>query len=260
MHPTTRITLPFRPLRRGGLACATAAAALVASGCTQVAVSVVKPTPWEQVISESKTYEAQNAVYHLVPGDQLTVRFYFNPQLDEDLQVRPDGNISLSLIGEVAAAGKTPAQLSNEITQAYAQYFKKSTAVVIVRQFNMERVFVAGEVHAPGQFNLLTGGQTALQSIAEAGGVTDQGTLTHVILVRHLPGQPKLMVSSLDLTEALGGENSSQNISLMPNDMIYVPKSGMADFNLAIHQYLFNNLNLSTGASYSYSNTHVLGQ
>jgi protein involved in polysaccharide export with SLBB domain len=124
----------------------------------------------------------------------------------------------------------------------------------------MERVFVAGEVHAPGQFNLLTGGQTALQSIAEAGGVTDQGTLTHVILVRHLPGQPKLMVSSLDLTEALGGENSSQNISLMPNDMIYVPKSGMADFNLAIHQYLFNNLNLSTGASYSYSNTHVLGQ
>ncbi|MEY4576633.1 MAG: hypothetical protein RL701_1336 [Pseudomonadota bacterium] len=185
----------------------------------------------------------------------MTTRFYFNPQLDEDVQVRPDGNISLSLIGELRAAGKTASELSGEITKAYAQYFVKPTGVVIVRQFTGYRVFTAGELRNPGQISLVTGARTVLESLAVSGGVTDSGTLTHVILIRRLPTQKEPMVAELDLADALSGYDSVQDVALMPNDYIYVPRSGAADLNLALRQYIWNNLNMSTnvGASFGYT-------
>jgi len=217
-------------------------------GCTATSVSVSRATPLAQFLSASRAATPQT--YKLVPGDQLTTRFYFNPQLDEDLQVRPDGNISLSLIGELRAAGKTAAELSSEITKAYAQYFVKPTAVVIVRQFTGYRVFTAGELRNPGQFSLVTGARTVLESLAASGGVTDTGTLTHVILIRRLPTQREPMVAELDVADALSGADPSQDVTLMPNDFVFVPRSGAADVNLALQQYLFRNFNLSTGATF----------
>jgi protein involved in polysaccharide export with SLBB domain len=222
-----------------------------ATGCTETSVSVSKSTPLRQFLALSRA--ATPPIYRLVPGDQVTARFYFNPQLDEDLQVRPDGNISLSLIGEMRAAGRTAGELSAEITKAYAQYFVKPTAVVIVRQFTGYRVFTAGELRAPGQFSLVTGARTVLESLAASGGVTDNGTLTHVILIRRLATQQQAMVAELDLADALSGSDPGQDVPLMPNDFVYVPRSGAADLNLAMQQYLFRNLNLATGASFGAS-------
>jgi polysaccharide export outer membrane protein len=229
-----------------------AAVGCVSVGCTELSVGVSRPTPLSQFIAASRSASSQ--VYRLAPGDQLTTRFYFNPQLDEDLLVRPDGNISLSLIGEMRAVGKTAGELSGEITKAYAQYFVKPTAVVIVRQFTSYRVFTSGELRNPGQFSLLTGARTVLDSLAASGGVTDNGTLTHVILIRRLPTQQRPMVAELDLADALSGEDPSQDVVLMPNDFVYVPKSGAAGFNLAMQQYLYRNLNLanSVGVSVGY--------
>jgi len=215
--------------------------------CVETSVGVSRATPLSTFLARSRASTA--AVYRLVPGDQITTRFYFNPQLDEDLQVRPDGNISLSLIGELRAIGKTAAELSGEITKAYAQYFVKPTAVVIVRQFTGYRVFTAGELRNPGQLSLVTGARTVLESLAASGGVTDNGTLTHVILIRRLGAERAPMVAELDLADALSGDDPSQDVSLMPNDFIYVPRSGAADFNLAMQQYFLRNLNFSTGAS-----------
>jgi protein involved in polysaccharide export with SLBB domain len=183
------------------------------------------------------------------------MRAYYNPQLDEDVQVRPDGNISLSLLGDIHAAGKTASELSAEITKGYAEYFVKPTAVVIVRQFTGYRVFTAGELRLPGQFNILTGASTVLEAISASGGVTDNGTLTSIILVRHLPGQPAPMVAELDIADALSGDDPRQDVALMPNDFVYVPRSGMADFNEALQQYIWRNLNLSTSAGISASYT-----
>jgi len=222
-------------------------ASLCLAGCTETSVGVSRATPLRQFLAISRA--GTLPVYRLVPGDQLTARFYFNPQLDEDLQVRPDGNISLSLIGELRAAGKTAAELSSEITKAYAQYFVKPTAVVIVRQFTGYRVFTAGELRNPGQFSLVAGARTVLESLSASGGVTDTGTLTHVILIRRLPTQREPMVAELDLADALSGSDPAQDVALMPNDFVFVPRSGAADLNLAMQQYFFRNLNLSTGAN-----------
>jgi polysaccharide export outer membrane protein len=221
----------------------------MAIGCTELTVSVVKPTPLNKLVELSRPYTS--LTYRLMPGDQITMRCYYNPQLDEDIQVRPDGNISLSLVGEIHAAGKTAADLSQEITKGYAQYFVKPTAVVIVRQFTGNRVFTAGEVRTPGQFSLLTSARTVLESISASGGLTTEGTLTHVILIRRLPTQARPMVAELNLADALSGDDPSQDVSLMPNDFVYVPRSGAADFNAAMQQYVFRNLNLSTSVGVS---------
>jgi protein involved in polysaccharide export with SLBB domain len=222
----------------------------LSSGCVETSVSVSRATPLRQFLALSRS---NPQTYRCVPGDQLTTRFYFNPQLDEDLQVRPDGNISLSLIGEMRAAGKTAAELSQAITQAYAQYFVKPTAVVIVRQFTGYRIFTAGELRNPGQLSLVTGPRTVLESLASSGGVTETGTLTHVILVRRLPQMKQPMVAELDLAEAISGSDPTQDVALMPNDMVFVPRSGAADLNLALKQYLWNNVNFSSSAGFGAS-------
>ena len=201
-------------------------------GCVATSVGVSRATPLREFLTLSRSNQQ---AYRCVPGDQLTVRAYFNPQLDDDVQVRPDGNISLSLIGEVRAGGKTPAELSQEITQAYAQYFVKPTA---------------GELRNPGQLSLVTGPHTVLESLASSGGVTESGTLTHVILVRRLPQMKQPMVAELDLAEAISGSDPTQDVALMPNDLVYVPRSGAADLNLALKQYLWNNLNFSSSAGF----------
>jgi polysaccharide export outer membrane protein len=218
-------------------------------GCTELSVGVVRPTPLARFVQLSGAYQA--VTYRVMIGDQLTMRCYYNPQLDEDVVVRPDGNISLSLVGEIRAAGRTAAELSGDITKAYSQYFVKSTAVVIVRQFTGNRVFTAGELRTPGLVNLLTGARTVLESIAASGGMTADGTLTHVILIRRLPSQARPMVAELNLAKALSGDDPSQDVQLMPNDFVYVPRSGAADFNYAIQQYVWKNLNMSTNLGVS---------
>jgi protein involved in polysaccharide export with SLBB domain len=222
---------------------------LCVTGCVATSVSVSTPTPLRQFLAASRANSAR--VYRLIPGDAITARFYFNPQLDEDLAIRPDGKISFSLVGEVMAAGKTAAELSADVTKAYAPYFVKPTAVVIVRQFTAHRMFTGGQVRNPRQMSIITGAHTVLESLAASGGVTDDGTLTHVFLIRRLPNQPRPMVAELDLAAALSGEDLTQDVTLMPDDYVFVPRSGAADFNLAMQQYVLRNLNLGTYAGAS---------
>lgn len=213
-------------------------------GCTGSQVRASRTTALPRLLELSKPFS--DRTYHLVVGDSLMVRCYFNPQLDDELQVRPDGNISLSLIGELKAAGKSAAELSADISKAYAQYFLKSTAVVIIKQFNGHRVFTAGELRTPGQFSLLSGARTVLESISASGGVTPEATLRQVVLIRKLPNQSHPLVAELDVSRALSGQDPSQNVELMPGDFVYVPRSGMAELNLVMHQYLLNNFNTTS--------------
>jgi polysaccharide biosynthesis/export protein len=189
-----------------------------------------------------------NSSYIVTAGDDLTIRFYFNPQFDEDVRVRPDGRISLSPIGDLDAKGKSPLDLSQEITNAYAQYLAKPQAVVIVRRFANERAFIAGQVLHPGLIDMQSGRQSVLQGIAASGGVIDSATLKQVILVRKLPNATKPLVMELNLINALNGTDPIQDVMLMPNDTVYVPRSGVASLNLALRQYIWNNLNMSTYA------------
>ena len=215
------------------------------AGCTASDPGFVTATPVSEVLA--MTAKAEPQAYLIAPGDDITVRFYFNPQLDEDLRVRPDGKISLSLVGEVSAAGKTAEQLSSAITDAYAKYLVKPTAVVLVRAFGNARAFVAGEVRSPGLLDMQRGTQTVTQSIASSGGPTDSASLKDVIVVRRVPNRKEPVVMELDILHVLDGTEPQLDVMLQPDDLVYVPRSGIASINLALKQYFYNNFNASTG-------------
>ncbi|HET8939711.1 MAG TPA: polysaccharide biosynthesis/export family protein [Polyangiales bacterium] len=223
----------------------TAALLVLCSGCVATAVSSPDSVPLRDFLARSRGQAA--ATYRCRVGDLLTTRFFFNPQLDQDTVVRPDGKIALKLVGDVQAEGKRPKDLSAEISRAYAPLFNKSSAVVIVKETTGYRAFTAGQLHNPGQISLVTGAKTVLESLAVSGGVTEEGTLSHVYLIRKLPNEKYPIIAELNLKHALSGEDPSQDVELMPDDFVFVPNSSAANLNLALQQYFFRNLNFSTG-------------
>lgn len=171
----------------------------------------------------------------LGPGDVLDIKFYYAPELNESQTVRPDGKITLQLIGEVAVKGKAPAELQEELVRAYTAQLKKPEIAVIVRSLSDRRVYVGGEVRTPGLIHM-PGRLTALEAILQAGGFnTRSAEIRNVVLIRHKDG--KRYGAALDFSEALEGKEGKP-IYLEPYDIVYVPRTTITKVNLWIDQYL----------------------
>ncbi len=113
----------------------------------------------------------------------MDIKFFFNPELNETVIVRPDGNISLLLIDDVRSAGLTPSELDVLLTQAYARELRKPMITVIVKTFTGQRVYVGGEIGKPGLVELAPG-MTALQAVFNAGGFLDTAKPEAVLVIR----------------------------------------------------------------------------
>jgi protein involved in polysaccharide export with SLBB domain len=179
----------------------------------------------------------------LSAGDVLDVRFFYTPELNVTQAVRPDGKISLQLIGEVAVEGKSPAELRQELLALYQSHLKEPDVAVIVQSFYRRRVFVGGEVLKPGVI-LMPGQMTALNAIMEAGGfrlpTAEVGSV--VILRRRDDTQEGYCV---DLKPALkGGE--IRPFYLEPEDVVYVPQTRITEIGQWIDQHI-NNILPKTG-------------
>lgn len=186
--------------------------------------------------------------YQIQTGDQLDIRFYNNPELNEQVTVRPDGRISLQLAPEITAAQTTPAELSRRLVQAYSSELRDPKATVIVRTFGSNRVHVGGEVGRPGVVTLL-GSMTVLQSVAEAGGFLDTARRGEVIVIRKGENR-KPLIFTVDIDKAVEGSDLSQDIFLKPFDIVYVPKSTIANLNLWVDQYIRRMIPIPFGFGY----------
>ncbi len=197
--------------------------------------SVVEhPTPLNAI--DIKSHDGPLPEYIVMPGDQLSVKFYENLELNEDIQVRPDGRISLQLIDEVLAAGKTPAQLKDILTQKYTAEFKNPKVTVIVRTFSLQKIYVTGEVNLPNVVDLKIG-FSVLQAISQVGGFRDTAHVNEVVVIRKkADGRP--LVFQLDLEKVINGTDMSQDIILKPLDVVFVPKSHIANVNVWVDQYI----------------------
>lgn len=181
-----------------------------------------------------------DAEYRISVGDQLDIKFFYNPELNEQVIVRPDGRISLQLIPEVVVSNMTPAALTKQLTESYAKDLKQPQVTVIVRGFGSQRVFVDGEVGKPGMIPIL-GEMTALQAISQAGGMKATAREAEVIIIRR--GAPNKPVAfAVNLKKAREGTDLAQDISLAPFDIIYVPRSRVANVNVWIDQYIRQNV------------------
>ena len=174
--------------------------------------------------------------YFIQPGDQLQIKFFYNPELNEAVTVRPDGKISLQLIDEVQAAGLTPAQLDDFLTDRYSKELKKPAITVIVGSFTSQRVYVGGEVSRQGLVDL-TGGMTALQAVLSAGGFKETADPEAAIIIRKGPDNQPVPVR-VNLKSALSGEGSDALVQLRPYDVVYIPKTWIAEANKFVKQYV----------------------
>ena len=165
------------------------------------------------------------ADYTIRPGDELGIKFFFNPELNEErLIVRPDGHISLQLVNEVLADGLTPMELKGVLEEKYHSTLTNPEVAVIVRSVKVPyQVYVDGDVGQPGAFEIV-GSLTVLQAIALARGLNDTASQKDVVVIRRVDGK-KPMVIKLDLKSALSGRDLSQDIHLLPSDLVYVPRS-----------------------------------
>jgi polysaccharide export outer membrane protein len=184
-----------------------------------------------------------SAPYVLQPGDVLAVKFYRVPELNEEVTIRPDGMISLQLVNEVRAAGLTPAALDDELKRRYATELASPEVAVIVKTPASARVYVGGEVGKQGVLQL-TAGLTLYQAIQDAGGFAKTAHRKEVILIRRGPdGVPT--GRSIDVRPIQTGAHPEEDVPLQPYDVVFVPRSKIANVDVFVEQYIRNALPVS---------------
>lgn len=169
-------------------------------------------------------------------GDVIDVKFFYTPELNESQMVRPDGRITLQLVGEVPVQGKTPEELRIELMKLYVPELKNPEVTVIVRSLYDRRVYVGGEVNKPGVIPM-PGRLTALDAIIEAGGFRmETANLQTVVVIRQREG--KLRGSLIDFSQTPKGE-AGPPFYLEPRDVIYVPETAIVKVDRWVDQYIY---------------------
>jgi polysaccharide export outer membrane protein len=153
--------------------------------------------------------------------DVLAISVWKEPELTKAVPVRSDGKISLPLVGEMQATGRTPLQLEESITAKLKGFITSPEVTVIVQQVNSRKYNVLGEVSKPGQFPL-TASTTIMDAIATSGGFKDFAKKSGVYVLRKGPDGHETRLN-FNYKDFIKGKNSSQNIKLEPNDTIIVP-------------------------------------
>jgi protein involved in polysaccharide export with SLBB domain len=191
--------------------------------------------------------DAARGDYILERGDEIAIRIFNHPELEDTVQIRPDGKISLLLVDDLTAAGLTSRQLSEALTERYARLYRDVQLSVIVRKFANNKVYVGGEVGQPGLVPL-TGRFTALTAILQAGGFKGTARTDSVVLLREQGGKPQAV--KLDLKGVI--EAKAQDVVLQPFDVVYVPLSRIAKVDKFVDQYMRQLIPITATAGFTY--------
>lgn len=167
-----------------------------------------------------KPAAAVPADFVIGPEDVLGIVFWKDQEMTGDLTVRPDGMITLPLIGDLKAAGFRPTELAGTIAKLAGKFLEDVNVTVIVRQINSRKVFITGEVRQPGAYNL-TGPRTVMQLIALAGGLSEFADGENITIMRDENGQARTL--KFNYRDVSKGKNLTQNIEVEPGDTIVVP-------------------------------------
>ena len=176
--------------------------------------------------------------YLLQPGDSISIVFWGNSDLDQELAIRPDGMISLPFVDEVQAAGLTPKELDDALTKGYTGELARPEITVIVRDVPSYRYFIGGEVEEQGAYPLV-GHVTLAQAIQEAGGFLTTARRKEVLLIRTKPTGERF-AWSVDLMPVITGADPTADLALAPADIIFVPRSKITNIGLFVDQYINN--------------------
>ncbi len=173
--------------------------------------------------------------YRIAAGDELDVRFTFQPDMNVHVPVRPDGRISLPPTGELQVIGMTPAELEKLVAEKSAGRLRNPEVVVIVTKIADTLVYVGGEVFKPG-FVALRPGMTPLQAVLQSGGFRKTAKLESVLLLT--PAESgQFSAARVDMAQVVN-HGVPERVRLHPNDVVYVPATWISDMDDVVDQYV----------------------
>jgi len=172
--------------------------------------------------SAKKTDQTPSAdpTYKIGPQDMLRIDVWKEPDISRTIPVRPDGKISLPLLNDVQAAGRTATELGETIREGLTKYITNPQVTVSVTEINSRRVYCTGEVLKPGALNLLPN-MTALQAISSCGGFTQFARIKGIYILRVESG--KQVKHPFNYKDVVKGKRPEDDIQLQPGDVIVVP-------------------------------------
>jgi polysaccharide export outer membrane protein len=216
-----RFWIMFLAVSSALLLCCAASAAQTNSGNAQNTPSSSTTEPAASDTNSTQTSKPHDNTFVIGNDDVLAINVWKEPDVSRSIPVRSDGKISLPLVGEVQATGRTPLKLEEEIASRLKGYISEPEVTVIVQQINSQRFNILGMVNRPGSY-AITNSATVLDAIALAGGFRDFAKQKSIYVLRQNSDGTQARLP-FNYKAVVKGENSAQNIKLQARDTIVVP-------------------------------------
>lgn len=229
------------------LACTFLSGATLLAGCAQTE-SNIPPIP--EVPTPVSGGPSTLPPYRVQVGDLLDVKLFLNPELNEEVAVRPDGMISTTLAQDVQAYNRTPAQIAEALRGNYRSTLTNPQIAVIVHTFAPNRIYVAGEVNSPGEFVTVGPNLTVSQAIARAGGVRLSAAQGGVFVIRR-GEDDKPEVFRVNYLDVISGKSPNGDVRLAQYDVVYVPRTGIYETYTFWNQFVQQFIPMNWGFSYN---------
>jgi protein involved in polysaccharide export with SLBB domain len=225
---------PHRRALAAFLGLSVVAAVLAVAGCGAT-ISVPALTA-EDIPKVKDAGNFPENVYRIEPNDTLSIKYPFHPEMNQDAIVEPDGKIMATRIGRVTVAGLTTVELETLLKEKTSDRLRDPEVVVTIQKFSDKTIFVGGEVGKPGTIPYVKG-MTPLQAVITAGGFLATGRLDSVILVRGTDSEARYIARTLNMEQTIG-EGTREPLFLAPHDIIFVPRTRIANANLWVKQHI----------------------
>ena len=177
----------------------------------------------------------------------LAIRLLLNPDLNEDVVVRPDGHLSTTVVNDELAGGRTVPELAAALTHDYTSIIRKPRLTVVLKTFTPIRIYVGGEVVKPGESITAGTSPTLSQAIARAGGLKSVGEDRIFVIHRGVDDVPQFF--SARLRDVIRGHDPEADVQVAPYDVLYVPRDGIAE----VRRFLNENFQQLVPAMWGFS-------
>lgn len=230
-----------------------------AAVATALCLAACSGVPATQVSAGAKPiafapWSSQAEQYRIGPGDELALRFDINPDLNAQVFVGPDGRAVAPLVSSIPVAGMTVEEANKALTMAYASVLRQPQVQALISSYGASQIFVGGEVRQPGAV-AIRGRMHVVQAVMAAGGFQDTARTGRVVVLRQSQDSGRFMMRTVDLRAALSGQ-SGGDFMVLPGDVIFVPRSTIAEIDLFVHQYISGGLPFNVSYSYNQGTLH----
>lgn len=206
------------------------------------------PASWGDI--EFAEWRQADPSFLLFPGDTIDVTVHTASELNRTVIVGPDGRVNLPLAGRVMVAGRTDAQAASFIADAYTSMLRDPIVEVTATDFGAQNIIVGGQVNTPGMYEMPSR-IGALEAVILAGGFRDTAARGDVVVLRRAPNGDGLMMRTVNLHRALRGDGSGDPFVLQRHDIVFVPRSTVAEVTLFVQQYVYGILPLDQAFSFA---------